>query len=177
MSSNRLSPMSVAQKLCRALCAAMVVTSVAHSSAAEKYQVYLSPMPFNDAQQPLMTGKGTATATLDGNTLVITGTFTGLSGAATKGHLSLSKGPGIPGTAVFDLTLNGDVAGKVLGQLKLDASQLAALRSSKLYIQIDSEKVPTGHLWGWLLPEHEIAGEDVPQKGGGFVPPFAVRSK
>ena len=62
-------------------------------TAAEKYQVHLSAMPFNDATQPLMTGKGTASATLDGDTLTISGSFAGLSGPATKARLSLSRGP------------------------------------------------------------------------------------
>ncbi len=146
-------------------------------AAAEKYQVYLSPMPFTDATQPIMTGKGSASATLEGDTLSISGSFAGLSGPATKARLSLSRGPGIPGTPVVDLTLVGDVAGKVTGQIKLDPSQLAALRSRKLYIQIDSDKAPTGHLWGWLLEEHEIAGQDVPLKGPWFWPPFAVKTK
>ena len=147
------------------------------AAAAEKYQVYLSPMPFNDATQPIMQGKGTASATLEGNTLSISGTFTGLTGPATKAHLSLSRGPGIPGAALVDLTLAGDVTGKVTGQIKLDPGQLVALRGGRLYIQIDSEKAPSGHLWGWLLEEHEIVGQDVPQKGSGFIPPFAVRTK
>ena len=147
-------------------------------AAAEKYQVHLSAMPFNDATQPVMTmGKGSATATLDGDTLSISGTFTGLPGRATKARLSLSRGPGIPGDPVVDLTLAGEMTGKVTGKITLDASQLAALRSRKLYIQIDSEKAPSGHLWGWLLEEHEIAGQDVPQKGPWFVPPFAVKTK
>ena len=146
-------------------------------AAAEKYQVYLSAMPFNDATQPLMTGKGSASATLEGDTLSISGSFTGLSGRATKAHLSLSRGPGIPGNPLVDLTLTGDVAGKVTGQTKLDASQLVALRGRKLYIQIDSEKVPSGHLWGWLLDEHDVVGQDVPQKGPWYIPPFAVKTK
>jgi hypothetical protein len=147
------------------------------AAAAEKYQVYLSAMPFNDATQPLMTGKGSASATLEGDTLSISGSFTGLSGPATKAHLSLSKGPGIPGNPLADLTLTGDVAGKVTGQIKLDPSQLVALRSRKLYIQIDSQKAPSGHLWGWLLDDHDVAGQDVPQKGPWFWPPFAVKTK
>ena len=146
-------------------------------AAAERYQVYLSAMPFNDAQQPIMTGKGSASATLEGNMLSISGSFTGLSGPATKAHLSLSKGPGIPGAPLVDLTLEGDVAGKVIAQVKLDPGQLAALRSGKLYIQIDSEKKPSGHLWGWLLDEHDVAGQGVPQKGPWFLPSFAVKSK
>jgi len=146
-------------------------------TAADKYQVYLSPMPFNDATQPIMTGKGSASATLDGDTLSITGTFTGLSGPAIKAHLSLSRGPGIPGSPFVALTLAGDVAGKVTGQIKLDPSQLAALRNGRLYIQIDSEKAPAGHLWGWLLDEHDVVGPNVPQRGSGFLPTFAVKTK
>ena len=145
--------------------------------AAEKYQVYLSPMPFNDATQPIMQGKGTATATLDGDTLSVSGTFAGLTGPATKARLSVSSGPGIPGKAFIDLMLTGDVAGKITGRTKLDPAQLAALRSRKLYIQIDTEKMPSGHLWGWLLDEHEIAGQDVPEKGSWYLPPFAVKTK
>jgi hypothetical protein len=156
----------------------LLLGSASAARAAEKYQVHLSPMPFNDATQPLVTGsKGTATATLDGDTLSISGSFAGLSGRATKARLSVSRGPGIPGTPVVDLTLTGEVTGKMAGQIKLDASQLAALRSRRLYIQIDSEKMPSGHLWGWLLEEHEIAGEDVPVKGPWYVPPFAVKTK
>jgi hypothetical protein len=146
-------------------------------AAAESYQVHLSAMPFNDAQQPMMTGKGSASATLEGNTLSISGSFTGLSGPATKAHLSLSQGAGIPGVPLVDLTLAGDIAGKVTGRTSLDPNQLAALRSGKLYIQIDSEKMPSGHLWGWLLDEHDVVGQDVPQQGPWFLPPFAVKAK
>lgn len=156
----------------------IAVLSFASLGAAEKYQVYLSAMPFNDATQPIMTaGKASASATLDGDTLSISGTFTGLPGRATKARLCLSRGPGIPGDPVMDLTLTGDVTGKVTGQIKLDASQLAALRGRRLYIQIDSEKAPSGHLWGWLLEEHDLPGQDVPVKGPWFLPPFAVKTK
>jgi len=147
------------------------------AAAAEIYQVYLSAMPFNDATQSIMQGKGTATATLEGETLTISGSFAGLTGPATKARLSLSRGPGIHGTPLVDLTLTGDVAGKVTGRVKLDESQLAALRGRRLYIQIDSEKAPSGHLWGWLLEEHDIVGQDVPQTGPWFLPPFAVKTK
>jgi hypothetical protein len=145
--------------------------------AAEKYQVYLSPMPFNDATQPTIRGKGTATATLDRDTLSIAGSFEGLASPATQAHLSLSQGAGIPGKAMFELTVSGDAAGKVSGQVKLQPNQVAALKSGTLYVQIDSEKAPTGNLWGWLMPEHEIVGQGVPQKGGWFLPPFAIRTK
>jgi hypothetical protein len=157
---------------------AACLTLVASSAfAAEKYQIHISPMPFNDATHAVMTGKGTATATLDGETLTITGTFAGLASEATKAHLALSRGPGIPGTAIFELAVSPDVAGKVTGKVKLQPNQLAALKSGSLYVQIDTIKVPTGTLWGWLLPESEIVGQDVPQKGPWFIPPFAVKTE
>ena len=155
----------------------LYVAIPARAAAAEKYQVYLSAMPFNDATQPIMQGKGTATATLEGDTLSIAGTFAGLTGPATKARLAVSRGPGIPGTFLIDLMLTGDVTGKVTGRTKLDAGQLAALRSRKLYIQIDTEKMPSGHLWGWLLEEHDIAGQDVPERGSWYLAPFAVKTK
>ena len=62
-------------------------------------------------------------------------------------------------------------------RIKLDPSQLAALRSRRLYIQIDSERAPAGHLWGWLLEAHEIPGQNVPQSGPWFLPSFAVKTK
>jgi CHRD domain len=145
--------------------------------AAEKYQVHISPMPFSDATLPDMRGKGTASATLDGETLSIAGTFAGLASPATRAHLLLSRGPGIPGTAIFDLVVSPDTAGKLSGQVKLQPNQIAALKTGKLYVQIDTEKVPTGTLWGWLLTEHEVAGQDVPQKGPWYIPPFAVKTK
>ena len=37
--------------------------------------------------------------------------------------------------------------------------------------------MPSGHLWGWLLDEHDAVGQDVPQKGPWFLPPFAVKAK
>lgn len=155
----------------------LAVVTVSGVAAAEKYQVYLSAMPFDDAQQPIMTGKGTASATLEGSTLSISGTFTGLSGPATKAHLSTSKGAGIPGVPFAELTVEGDAAGKVTGQVKLDQNQLTALKNGRLYIRIDSEKMPSGHLWGWLLDEHDIVGQGVPQKGPWYLPSFAVKSK
>lgn len=159
------------------LTALLLFLGPATLAAAEKYQIYLSPMPFNDATQPNMTGKGTASATLDGETLSIAGTFIGLASAATKAHLSLSAGAGIPGTAIFDLVVSPEVAGKVTGQVKLQPSHVTALKGNKLYVQIDTQRVPTGTLWGWILPEHEVAGQNVPQKGSWFVPPFAVKTK
>jgi len=147
------------------------------SAAAEKYQAYLSPMPHNDAMHANFSGKGSTIATLDGDTMTLSGAFTGLASAATKAHVYLSKGAGIPGTPIFDVTVSPAAEGNLTGAFKLDKDQTAALKSGKLYIQIDSEKAPNGNLWGWLLTEHEVAGQDAPQKGPWFQPEFAVKTK
>jgi hypothetical protein len=146
-------------------------------AATEKYQAYLSPMPHNDAMHGNFTGKGSAVATIDGDRMLLNGTFTGLASAATKAHVCLSMAAGIPGKPIFEVTIPAAVEGKVTGTLKLDSSQTTALRTGKLYIQIDSEKAPNGNLWGWLLAEHEVVGQDVPQKGPWFLPEIAIKTK
>jgi hypothetical protein len=160
--------------------AAILIVTVAIVSGAdkpEKYQAYLSPMPHNDAMHANFSGKGNLLATLEGDTLKLTGTFTGLASAATKAHVCLSQAAGIPGKPILDVVVPHEIEGKVTGTFKLDKSQLEALQKGKFYLQIDSEKAPDGNLWGWLLTEHEVAGQDVPQKGPWFQPDFAVKTK
>jgi hypothetical protein len=147
------------------------------AAAAEKYQAYLSPMPHNDAMHPNFKGKGTAVAVLNGDQLLLNGEFTGLASVATKAHICLSMGTGIPGKPVFEFAVPSAVEGKATGTFKLDPAQVAALKTGKLYLQIDAEKAPNGNLWGWLLPGHEVAGQDVPQKGPWFLPEFATKTK
>jgi hypothetical protein len=82
-------------------------------AATEKYQAYLSPMPYSNAMRPNVTGKGNVVAILDGDTMSLSGAFTGVGGVATKAHVYLSKAPGIPGTAIFEVTVPSGVEGKV----------------------------------------------------------------
>ena len=145
--------------------------------ASKKYQAYLSPMPHNDAMHPNFSGKGAAIAALTGDTMSLNGTFTGLASAATKGHICLSLAAGIPGKPILEFTVPSGIDGKLTGTFKLDKDQTAALQKGQLYIQIDSEKAPNGNLWGWLLSEHEVVGQDVPQKGPWFLPETAVKTK
>ena len=146
-------------------------------ATAKKYQTYLSPMPHNDAMHANFRGKGNVIVTVTGDTISLSGTFTGLASPATKAHICLSIAPGVPGKPVFEFAVPSGVEGNVTGSFKLDKEQAAALKKSQLYIQIDSEKAPNGNLWGWLLPEHEVAGQDVPQKGPWFLPEFAEKTK
>ena len=143
----------------------------------KKFQAYLSPMPHNDAMHANFSGKGTAAATLEGDSLSLSGTFSGLASAATKAHLCLSMAAGIPGKPIFEVTVAAAVEGNLNGTFKLDKDQIEAFQKGQLYIQIDSEKAPSGNLWGWLLAAHEVPGQDVPQKGPWFLPEFSIKTK
>ena len=138
--------------------------------AADSYQANLGPMPLDQANGKNMLGRGDATATLDGKTLTISGTFGGLPSPATKAHLIVGLAIGVPGSESLDLTVTPADSGTVSGTLTLNAKQAAAFRTGKLYVQIDSQKAPTGNLWGWLLPQHFDAAADVPQQGPWFLP-------
>jgi hypothetical protein len=163
-----------------AVTAALMSVPVSVGVAAEKperYQAYLSPMPHNDAMHANFSGKGAAMATLNGDTVSLSGAFTGLASSATKAYVCRSQAAGIPGAPILEVTVSSGVEGKVTGTFKLDKSQILELQNGKLYLQIDSEKAQKGNLWGWLLPEHESAGQDVPQKWPWFQPEFAVKTK
>ena len=122
-------------------------------AVAQSFEAELDPVPFDDSTKPNVVGIGTVTAALDGNTLSISGTFSGLSSAATAAHLEMGLDMGvIPGTTIGELTIAHDQSGAVSGKAKLSAAQLAALKHNSIYIRIDSEKAPNGNLQGWLEP-------------------------
>ena len=91
---------------------------------------------------------------------------------------------GVPGKQVADLDVTKSTSGTVSGNVKLNSAQATALRTGRLYIQIDSEKAPDdvpwgakGTLWGWIFPAHETVGQDVPQEGHWFIPQLDTPSR
>jgi hypothetical protein len=153
-------------------CGALIVLTLALPAAAENYETVLGPAPITDATKLKVTGRGAAVAVLNGQTLTISGQFSGLASPATDAHLMLGSGIGIPGAVMTDIAVTTAADGKVTGSVTLSRDQAAALRAGRIYIQINSQVAPApgGNLWGWLLPEHEKAGEDVPQTGHWFLP-------
>lgn len=142
----------------------------APASAADKYITNLGPLPLDDATKANLQGRGDASATLDGRTLTVSGSFARLPSPATTAHINLSDLTGMPGTKLFDLTVTQANSGSVSGQVTLSSSQAAAFRTGRFYIQIDSQKAPDGTIWGWLLPDHPIMGANVPQQDHWFIP-------
>jgi hypothetical protein len=138
--------------------------------AADTYQANLGPMPLDEATKKNMLGRGDATATLNGKVLTVSGSFAGLPSPATAAHLTISPAIGVPGTERLELTVSQAASGTVSGTLTLTSNQATAFRTGRLYVQIDSQKAPTGNLWGWLLPQHVDAPPGVPQPGPWFLP-------
>jgi hypothetical protein len=153
-----------------AAAAAISLLCCGSAFAADTYQANLGPMPLDAANRANMLGRGDATAILDGKSLTVSGQFAGLPSPAIAAHLIVGLAIGVPGTEALDLTVSQATSGALSGKLSLTAKQAAAFRTGKLYVQIDSQKAPTGNLWGWLLPQHEDAPADVPQQGPWFLP-------
>lgn len=151
--------------------------ALAWPALAADYQTNLGPMPLDDETKAVIAGRGDATASYDGKTLVVKGSFHGLPSNATEAHIHSSPVAGVPGPSILDLDVTKAASGTVSGSFALTPAQATALRTGKLYIQINSEKAPDtypwgpkGTLWGWLFPAHETVGQDVPQEGHWFIP-------
>jgi len=123
------------------------------SAAAEAFKVRLTPVPIEASTAAKTKGGGSATAALDGTTLTVNGSFTGLQGAATVARLHEGAATGVRGPAVADITVPQTPSGSFTATLTLTAAQAENLRQGRMYLQIDSTAAPApdGNLWGWLL--------------------------
>ena len=97
-------------------------------------------------------------ATLSGRKLTVTGTFEKMASAPTVAKLGLGLAPGARLDLLYDLTLTKSpqatppgTSGTIAGSIDLTPAQVDALKKGKMYIQINSEGAPNGHLLGWLL--------------------------
>ncbi len=138
------------------LCAAAFLLAASPVFAAG-YDAELDPAPFDATNRADVIGSiGNATATLDGNTLIVHGTFSNLKSPATTGSFRIGLAKGVPGDAIGSLTVEHARQGAFSGTIKLTPAQLGALDRQSLYVRIDSEKSPDGNLQGWL----EESGKD-----------------
>ncbi|MCC7124250.1 MAG: CHRD domain-containing protein [Acidobacteria bacterium] len=130
----------------------------AQGAAGRVYRARLSTVPIDLTMAATVAGSGTARATLNGRTLVITGTFTGLRSAATVARLHRGPNRGLRGAPIADLTATAATSGDLTGSVELTAAQVDDLDKGRLYVQLHSEQAPDGNLWGWLLQETRSGG-------------------
>lgn len=121
------------------------------AQAPETFRVRLFPVPVEAKTRADIAGIGSATGTLVGNNLSISGSFEGLRSPATAAQLHQGPVTGVRGPAILDVTVAHATNGAVNASLDLTPQQIESLKKGDLYIQIDSEKAPDGNLWGWLL--------------------------
>ena len=134
---------------CCALSLCLAMTGEAQT--AERFKVRLTTVPMDGGMRGTVSGSGSATATLTGATLSISGTFEGLKSPATAATLHSGAARGVRGVSVADLVVSKAVRGTVTGSVMLTPDQVKGLRDGRLYLELASEKAPDGNLWGWIL--------------------------
>ncbi len=137
----------------------------------EQYRGRLSPLPVTGGTVETITGIGQFTATLQGNSLSVSGTYAGLSAAATAAHLHLAA-PGLNGPVAQPLQVTPATEGSVSGAVDLTGEQVAALRDAGLYIQVHSQANPGGEIRGWIFPIAEAGPAPAVPAGTAVSSPF-----
>ena len=132
-----------------AWCATIWVADVGAQSSS--FAVRLATVPISADMQADTTGRGSATAELDGRELTVRGAFEGMQGAATVARLHMGPIMGVRGEAIHELTVEPAASGSVSGTVQLSRAEVQALRAGRIYLQIHSQAAPEGNLWGWLL--------------------------
>ena len=138
------------------ICAAAALLLAAPAFAAG-YEAQLDPTPFDATNRAdVIESIGNLTATLEGSTLTVRGTFSNFTSLATGGSFRIGLAKGVPGDTIGSLMVEHARQGSFSGTIKLTSVQMAALKKEALYVRIDSEKAPDGNVQGWL----EDAGKE-----------------
>ena len=110
------------------LLSALLVTA----QSGETFAARLAWVPTTAAQRADVTGKGSATASLSGRTLAITGSFEGLATPATAVRLHRGVAKGARGPAIFDLMITKGTSGTISGSVSLSTEQVEQLKQGRL---------------------------------------------
>jgi hypothetical protein len=121
------------------------------SQSPERYRVRLTTVPMDGGMRNTVAGNGSASATLVGTKLSITGTFDGLKSPATSAQVHSGVARGVRGNPIGNLEIAKSTRGSISGSVDLTAEQVKSLREGRLYVEVASEKAPEGNLWGWIL--------------------------
>lgn len=135
----------------KVLVIALALVAQTAAPSATSFRARLSPVPVESSGASKITGTGAVTATLDGSTLTIRGTFEGMKSPATIAQVHMGQ-RGVRGPVEFDLQIDKTPNGTINGTVTLSKVQVDTLRKGWYYIQIHAEQAPEGNLWGWLLP-------------------------
>jgi CHRD domain-containing protein len=143
---------STAENAARTFLLGVCFLGLCSAAASSTFHVRLSPGPRLVGTRADRSGSGSVTVTLQGNTLTLEGSFSGLLAVPRGAHLRMGSLPGVRGPLVADLTISPSTSGTLSGTVPLNTEQLATLRKGGLYVEIDTDKAPEGDLWGWIMP-------------------------
>lgn len=135
---------------CAAACLVFALFLAPSLAAAQQFTGDFDPVPHDNSTRDNVVGIGAVSAALAGNTLAITGQFSGLSSPATTAHLKMGAAMGVPGTIIAELAATHAPSGQITGTVTLSAAQVRALKKGALYVELDSAKAPDGNSWAWL---------------------------
>jgi len=138
------------------------------AQGGDRYKARLAPAPplglrgergtANPTPASFVAGIGSATATLSGKKLTVNGTFEKMASPPTAAKVGLGIATGARLDLILDLMLTKNpqstppgTSGTIAGTFDLTPAQVDGLKKGKLYIQLNSETAPNGHLLGWLL--------------------------
>jgi hypothetical protein len=121
------------------------------AQSTETLKARLTAVPADARTRPTLAGVGSATATLNGSKVSVTGSFEGLLSPATMAQLHGAVAAGVRGPVIGDLTISKGTSGTISGSFDLNPQQVESARKGGLYIEIHSEKAPDGVIWGWLM--------------------------
>lgn len=142
-------------RVAKAALAASVTVALAHlaqpAAAADALKARLTPVPIEASIAAKTRGIGSATASLNGTTLTLSGSFSGLQGAATVARLHEGAVTGVRGPAMADFPVPQAPSGSFNATFTLTPAQAESVKLGRVYLQIHSEAAPDGNLWGWLL--------------------------
>lgn len=131
---------------------ALLVVAFAGVSLAQErvYKARLSPVPLDTTMLNTVADVGTVTATVGGERVTFTGSFSGLKSPATTMVLRRAL-RGTRGPVVAALEVTSGTSGQISGSVAATPQLLQDLERTMLYVQLQSEKAPDGNLWGWLF--------------------------
>lgn len=121
------------------------------TNAPAVFQVVLS----GSAERPnpvTTSASGSGTLTVAGDQVSYNITYTGLSAAATAGHIHGPAGLEEAAGVMVPFTGVTGTSGTLTGTLTLSATQLEALRAGRTYVNIHTSTNPGGEIRGQILP-------------------------
>ena len=107
------------------------------------------PAPDTDGFTP--EGSATATLNADATELVVSGTFSGLTGPAQAAHIHGPAAPGDTASPLFTLTIDNAASGSISGTWSdITAEEVEQLRDGLFYVNVHTTQNAAGEIRGQL---------------------------